>query len=90
MDVYFGNGLIKKDIFSSLTFQNVSFTTNSIINKKNNLISYSVSNSSFFMDSINKCYIQLNNGLNISNHTYIRDSNNNTDIKLLLIIMNYK
>ena len=36
------------------------------------------------MDSINKCYIQLNNGLNISNHTYIRDSNNNTDIKLLL------
>ena len=86
MDVYFGNKLIKENIFASKTFRKVNFQTNSNIDVSNRLITYKISDPSneFYMDSVNFIYIQLNDGFNIREHIYQRDSNNETDIKLLL------
>jgi hypothetical protein len=86
MDVYFGNELIKENIFASKTFRKVNFQTNSNIDVSNRLITYKISDpiNEFYMDSVNFIYIQLNDGFNIREHIYQRDSNNETDIKLLL------
>ena len=88
MNVYFGDALIGDNIFSSRTFSQVNFTGiigEDIING-NKYITYSFfdEKNEFYLDSINKLYVKLNDGLKTNIHVYERNINDETDAKLSL------